>query len=50
MRISPVRLLAAVLLFALLSACVPKQPPLQGTWSNFSDEKEKTTKEPPKEE
>jgi hypothetical protein len=51
MRISPLRLIAAVVLFAFLSGCAAVlQPPAQGTWSNFSDDKEKVTKDPPKEE
>ena len=51
MRISHLRLIAAALLFVFLSGCAPVlQPPAQGTWSNFSDEKQKVTKDPPKEE
>jgi hypothetical protein len=51
MRISPVRLIAAVVLFAVMSGCAPVlQPPVQGTWSDVSNQKEKVTKDPPKEE
>ena len=51
MRISFLRLIAVALLFAFLSACAPVlQPPTQGTWSNFSNEKDKVTKDPPQEE
>jgi hypothetical protein len=49
MRISPLRMVIVALLFASLSACIAKQPPLQGTWSDFSNENAKVTKEMPKE-
>ena len=47
MRMSKVRLIVAAMLFALLCGCIGRQPALQGTWSDFHDEKEKVTKEPP---
>jgi len=40
--------IGTALIFALLSACTPKQPPVQGKWSDYRADKDKVTRDEPR--